>query len=321
MVPTVKSASFLLLLLSGLLLQSLITYGHTKLQSDTRSGIQEIDPSALQHLQLRDVPPWDPNNQIRCIGDIPLEWRMVLLRNADETTESTADSRAQYEFPRQLCASSVYGGSPVWNLGISCLVHYNPRFHHQAIFLLSSRSSDTQVPLDVFQDMTEFCRLRCRCVYRGWVIGPARPAQEITDSEATIPSPYDFNLENHRGLLFDLPSGAIGHFMYTAFANPNSEGSGVEIAAVGRAPAPGKYRKPFCNGPSPSWELPSPFTDMEAAMLLVRITHPAPFLDRLCKAQWFGGSPKGNAGLVCIRRPNSEYVLEAADFLAQYVSP
>jgi hypothetical protein len=56
-------------------------------------------------------------------------------------------------------------------------------------------------------------------------------------------------------------------------------------------------------------------------MLLDRGQTAYTFLNRLCSAEWYGGSPKGNAGLVCKRQPNSECLLEVADFLAQYVYP
>jgi hypothetical protein len=186
--PTLWKASFLVL--SIVLVQSRIIQSYNDIQSDSWSSLQDVGTSESRPLQTRDSPPWNPNNQVRCIGDVPLEWRALFIQDTESVTESTADSQAEYDFPRQLCAVPTYGGNPVWNIGASCAV-----IQQDALFLISNPSG-SQVSHSLRMDITEFCRLRCRCVYQGVFLGPERPARGVTDSEATVPSPYDLNPGN-----------------------------------------------------------------------------------------------------------------------------
>ncbi|KAI9852303.1 MAG: hypothetical protein M1824_002023 [Vezdaea acicularis] len=272
----------------------------------TRGHIPQDPP-----VGMRGMIGWDPEAQIRCVGEVPtfLDIEELLPDDYHRNDRVWLGFSAVYKNLRELCAKPAYGGSiKAFSAGGYCARHTSP-----PTVLFERLPPGGAAMTDVFRRVFLYCQHHCFCIEGDYqdLLEQGRPAAEILDQET-----YGGSLQivtDHNGVqreihnadyridealppranLFRLypPPSAFSpipvYFMperqARALGPSSSQGRAVGVVTVWMNPFEGGMPI-FCRGEMnhPSVLEGSP-TSRQA----------------VCAADWFGGSKKGNVGLLC----------------------
>jgi hypothetical protein len=228
--------------------------------------------------------------QIRCIGDPPYGFTRYPGQFPLQVGLSGPFSTA-----RSICAKAIYGGNTFTNAGAFCHWEASPPT------IVFETNIISRAGRDISYGLFAFCINRCRCLKNlssEAISEGTIPAGEILAYEfeydtrySTGIRPYDVNPPRSTfwlNSLLLLP-GFI-NTMDIFFAREDNLGLDSTHVLHMAVPISRGPKAPRCNGDLPRWgdTFPTPFRiDMFST------------LKQLCAVSYFGGSPKGNAGLQC----------------------